>query len=69
MANRIGYLQFLSNNKNAFLSDVASVVPESKQALLSLAEEPDKYRRAAEAKEDTVFEEKYIISERTMMTI
>ena len=55
MANRISYLQFLSQNKNAFMSDIAVVqnedggvnhssdVTNKMNKLLMLAEDPKIY--------------------------
>eukprot|EP00347_Sterkiella_histriomuscorum_P018862 403343887 len=95
MANRIGYLKFLSQNKNAYISDLALVnqsgegdinnsqndVNGKMNQLLMLAEDPKTYMRAMEdlqreeennaygyrAKQDHLFDDKYIISDKTII--
>ena len=94
MANRVGYLKFLAQNKNSFVSDLVNVqqpnapgqssvgksttLPEAKMnQLLMLSDDPKQYYRALEElkreqmdkgkiREDHLFEDKYIISERTV---
>ena len=72
MANRISYLQFLSQNKNSLVQDVAVLEQNDsgKSKLLMLAEDPKAYGQAIEEyradKEDHMFQDKYIISDKTI---
>lgn len=96
MASRVQYLKFLHTNKDAFISDLATLNPNNESLnhssgnearskmnqLLMLADDPKNYFRAMmdlqndqqdkalslglKIKEDHLFEDKYIISDKTV---